>query len=120
MHYETKNAGSIQYKVLEDCEKGLGLYSLPPKSSLDIYFDIESNPLLTKVPLHYLWGAAHEDNKDGFDCWWAHSEEEMKRAFESFMDWTKSDAFRMAHKGAGKHKDLYLGHPEFEGFKVVI
>ena len=39
---------------------------------------------------------------------------------ESFIDWTKSDSFRMAHKDAGKHKELYLGHPEFEGFKVVI
>ena len=39
---------------------------------------------------------------------------------ESFIDWTKSDSFRMANKDAGKHKELYLGHPEFEGFKVVI
>ena len=39
---------------------------------------------------------------------------------KSFIDWTKSEAFRMAHKDAGKHRDLYIGHPEFEGFKVVI
>ena len=38
----------------------------------------------------------------------------------SFLEWTKSDAFRQAHKGAGKHSDIYLGHPVFEGFKVVI
>ena len=39
---------------------------------------------------------------------------------ESFSDWTKSEAFRLAHKHAGEHRDLYLGHPEFEGFEIVI
>ena len=39
---------------------------------------------------------------------------------EDFLNWTKSSAFRQAHKGAGKHSDVYLGHPEFEGFEVVI
>ena len=39
---------------------------------------------------------------------------------EDFLNWTKSDSFRQAHKGAGQHSDVYLGHPEFEGFEVVI
>ena len=37
-----------------------------------------------------------------------------------FLAWTKSEAFRQAHKGAGEHGDLYIGHPEFEGFEVII
>ena len=37
-----------------------------------------------------------------------------------FIDWTKSEAFRLVHKGAGKHSDLYMGHPIFEGFDVVL
>ena len=37
-----------------------------------------------------------------------------------FLNWTKSDAFRQAHKGAGEHSDVYRGHPEFEGFTVVL
>tara|TARA_B100001287_G_C22176591_1_gene297159 strand:- start:112 stop:414 length:303 start_codon:yes stop_codon:yes gene_type:complete len=37
-----------------------------------------------------------------------------------FTDWTKSEAFRLAHKNAGQSKDIYLGHPEFEGFTTVI
>ena len=37
-----------------------------------------------------------------------------------FIDWTKSEAFREAHKGAGGHGDIYLGHPEFEGFTVIM
>ena len=38
----------------------------------------------------------------------------------AFLKWTKSEAFRLAHKGAGQHSDIYIGHPVFEGFKVVI
>ena len=37
-----------------------------------------------------------------------------------FVNWTKSEAFRLAHKGAGQHSGLYIGHPIFEGFEVVI
>ena len=39
---------------------------------------------------------------------------------EDFESWTKSDAFRLSHKGAGVYSGLYLGHPEFEGFEVII
>ena len=38
----------------------------------------------------------------------------------AFLNWTKSEAFRRAHSGAGGHKDIYLGHPVFEGFEVII
>ena len=37
-----------------------------------------------------------------------------------FINWTKSEEFRLAHKNSGQHKGLYLGHPNFEGFEVVI
>ena len=37
-----------------------------------------------------------------------------------FINWTKSEAFRLAHKNSGQHKGLYLGHPNFEGFDVII
>ena len=39
---------------------------------------------------------------------------------DDFINWTKSEAFRLAHKNAGKHKDLYLGPPQFEGFEKVL
>ena len=38
----------------------------------------------------------------------------------AFLNWTKSEAFRRAHSGAGERKDIYLGPPVFEGFEVVI
>ena len=37
----------------------------------------------------------------------------------AFEDWTKSEAFRLAHRNAGSNGALYAGHPEFEGFEVV-
>ena len=39
---------------------------------------------------------------------------------EAFGAWTRSDAFRKAHAQAGDNSALYLGHPEFEGFTVVL
>ena len=39
---------------------------------------------------------------------------------DAFLDWTKSEAFRAAHKNAGDNRGLYLGHPEFEGFSPVM
>jgi heme-degrading monooxygenase HmoA len=39
---------------------------------------------------------------------------------EDFNNWTKSEAFRMAHANAGSAKDVYLGPPQFEGFEVVL
>ena len=38
---------------------------------------------------------------------------------DDFENWTKSEAFRAAHKNAGQNSHLYLGHPNFEGFEVV-
>ncbi len=39
---------------------------------------------------------------------------------EAFEAWTRSEAFRKAHAGAGERRDLYLGHPHFEGFETVL
>ena len=47
----------------------------------------------------------------------SHSTWSSRKDFEA---WTKSEAFRKAHKGAGQHDEIYLGHPEFEGFEVII
>ena len=39
---------------------------------------------------------------------------------DCFEKWTKSSAFRKAHKNSGKNGNLYLAHPIFEGFDVVF
>ncbi|MEL6467617.1 MAG: antibiotic biosynthesis monooxygenase [Pseudomonadota bacterium] len=38
---------------------------------------------------------------------------------EAFRAWTRSDAFRAAHKGAGRTAKLHQGAPKFEGFSVI-
>ena len=38
---------------------------------------------------------------------------------DDFENWTRSDAFRQAHKNAGQTKGMYLGGPQFEGFEAV-
>lgn len=37
----------------------------------------------------------------------------------AFLEWTRSEAFRMAHKRARTPEGLLLGHPVFEGFTSV-
>ena len=39
---------------------------------------------------------------------------------DSFYAWVHSESFRLAHKNAGKHSDLYLGPPRLEEYTVVI
>ena len=56
-------------------------------------------------------------NKEGTTLYASHTEWKSKTHFDI---WTKSEAFRKAHQGAGQHGNLYLGHPEFEGFEKVI
>tara|TARA_B100001029_G_C14790565_1_gene301565 strand:+ start:252 stop:557 length:306 start_codon:yes stop_codon:yes gene_type:complete len=57
------------------------------------------------------------DSTDEYTLYSSHSIWQSK---EHFIAWTKSEAFRKAHKNAGENKPLYLGHPEFEGFNVVL
>ena len=65
------------------------------------------------IKFNLMKGSSEED----FSLYASHSIWESK---EAFIDWTKSDAFKLAHKNAGQHKDLYLGAPNFEGFEVVL
>lgn len=46
----------------------------------------------------------------------SHSVWESRQAFE---DWTRSDAFRMAHRDAGQGRALTIGGPELELFDVL-
>ncbi|MEM6634317.1 MAG: antibiotic biosynthesis monooxygenase [Pseudomonadota bacterium] len=38
---------------------------------------------------------------------------------DAFTAWTKSEAFRAAHRDAGTTRKLYVGHPNFEGFSSI-
>ena len=54
---------------------------------------------------------------DEYTLYASHSTWDSKHAF---TNWTKSEAFRQAHKNAGSAKNIYIGHPKFEGFEVII
>ncbi|MCY4357804.1 MAG: antibiotic biosynthesis monooxygenase [Gammaproteobacteria bacterium] len=47
----------------------------------------------------------------------SHTVWESQAAFDA---WTRSEAFKAAHKGAGDNREMYLDHPEFEGFEAII
>jgi heme-degrading monooxygenase HmoA len=64
------------------------------------------------IEFHLLRGPEREDHV-------LYSSHTIWRSREDFEQWTRSEAFRRAHQGAGSNKPLYLGHPEFEGFEVI-
>jgi heme-degrading monooxygenase HmoA len=65
------------------------------------------------VAFHLLRGPEAEDHT----LYASHTVWASERHFE---DWTKSEAFRKAHAGAGgAKKDIYQGPPQFEGFEAV-
>jgi len=39
---------------------------------------------------------------------------------EDFDNWTRSENFRKAHANTRAPEGTYLGHPNFEGFEVVL
>jgi heme-degrading monooxygenase HmoA len=73
--------------------------------------DSQLNTVPGFVEFHLLKGPEHED----FTLYASHTIWQSKSAFEA---WTKSEAFRAAHKDAGQNKPLYIDHPQFEGFEV--
>lgn len=64
------------------------------------------------VEFHLLKGPEREDHV-------LYSSHSVWRSEDAFGDWTRSEAFRVAHRDAGTNKPLTLSHPEFEGFTVL-
>jgi heme-degrading monooxygenase HmoA len=64
------------------------------------------------VEFHLLRGPERDDHV-------LYASHTVWRSREDFEAWTRSEAFRLAHRNAGGNRPLYLGHPEFEGFEVV-
>jgi len=77
----------------------------------------ERDTYLDEVPgfkeFHLLRGATTEKHT----LFVSHSQWDNHTAFEA---WTKYEAFKKAHGGSGAKKGIYLGHPQFEGFEVIL
>ena len=72
---------------------------------------------LASVPGFKEFHLVRGDKTEDYTLYASHSTWESKAAF---VEWTKSENFRRAHRNAGEHKELYEGHPQFEGFEVII
>ena len=64
------------------------------------------------VEFHLLKGPEREDHV-------LYASHTIWRSHADFEAWTRSEAFRAAHREAGGRKPLYLDHPQFEGFEVL-
>jgi len=64
------------------------------------------------VAFHLLRGP----ERDGHTLYASHTTWDSEAAFTA---WTRSEAFRAAHAGAGSHRDIYDGAPELEVFAAV-
>lgn len=71
---------------------------------------------LETVPGFLAFSLLRGPERDDHTLYASHSQWASRAAFEA---WTKSEAFRLAHRGAGENKPLYMGHPQFEGFEVL-
>jgi len=77
-----------KFDILPNSDKGLE--NLPPSSTMDVFFDMEGYPF-ADGGLEYLFGSTTiEKSEMVFSDWWAHTPEEEKVAFESFIDWAYS------------------------------
>jgi heme-degrading monooxygenase HmoA len=64
------------------------------------------------VEFHLLRGPEREDHH-------LYASHTIWDSYGHFEEWTRSEAFRAAHRDAGSGKSLTVGHPEFEGFEAV-
>ena len=77
----------------------------------------ERDTHLNEVPGFKEFHLVKGEKTDEFSLYASHS---IWNSKTDFINWTKSEAFKLAHKNAGQHKHLYLGAPNFEGFEVVL
>ena len=71
---------------------------------------------LPQVPGFVAFHLMKGGEKDGHRLYASHT---MWASEAAFGDWTRSEAFRAAHRGAGAHAGIYAGPPELELFQSV-
>ena len=83
-----RNQGRPVHEVFEVTDEH-GLSLLPEPSSGDVFFDLEGDPFVGVGGREYLFGFSGEDptGRETYDCRWAMTADEERRAFEWFVDW---------------------------------
>ncbi|SEO90689.1 antibiotic biosynthesis monooxygenase family protein [Aquisalimonas asiatica] len=64
------------------------------------------------IAFNLLRGPAHDDHT----LYASHSTWESRDAFDA---WTRSEAFKEAHRNAGDHRHIYMEAPALECFEVI-
>jgi len=79
----------------------------------------ERDSHLASVPGFVAFDLCRGPEKDEYTLYISHTVWGSKADFEA---WTKSEAFRLAHRNAGASSNTvnYIGGPEFEGFESVL
>ncbi len=77
----------------------------------------ERDSYLATVPGFVSFNLLRGATRDDHTLYASHSIWQSRAHFE---EWTRSEAFRNAHRSAGGNKPLYVGHPELELFDSVI
>ena len=98
-----RNQGRPVHEVFDVTDEH-GLSKLPEPSPGDIFFDLEGDPFVGVGGREYLFGFAWEDQtgRQTYDCRWAMTADEEKRAFEWFVDsvmtrWSEWPAMHIYH-----------------------
>lgn len=77
----------------------------------------ERESLLDSVPGYLDFHLLRGPTAEGATLFVSHSSWDSQPSFEA---WTNSEAFRKAHGQARAPEGTYLGHPQFEGFEVIL
>ncbi|MFH3479322.1 MULTISPECIES: antibiotic biosynthesis monooxygenase [unclassified Xanthobacter] len=79
----------------------------------------ERDTYIAAVPGFVAFDLCRGPEKEEYTLYISHTVWATKADFEA---WTKSDAFRLAHRKAGESTNTvnYIGGPEFEGFESVL
>ena len=100
LQVRSRESGQPVFEVLPVLE-GRGFNRMPVSHPGDLYFDMEGNPL-EDGGLEYLFGLYFfEAGKPVFKAFWAHTRDEERHAFESFID------FVVAHLGKFPSAHIY-------------
>lgn len=88
------------------------------KGKEDIFEEIwqQRKSYLDTVPGFLVFNLLRGESGEEVTIFVSHSQWESEQAF---VDWTQSEAFRLAHKQARSPEGVVLGHPQFEGFNTV-
>ena len=90
LQLEQKRTGVHRFELVapDPDNPGLGLAALPRPSPLDVFFDLEADPLAMDGGLEYLfgWTDAGPNREPAYHVTWAHDRAAEKAALEEFID----------------------------------